>query len=318
MANPEGYDIIGDVHGHADELHQLLKAMGYHLDHGVFYHPSRKAIFVGDLIDRGTQNKMVVDTVKTMVEAETALCIMGNHEFNALAFHAESEKHDWLRPRSDKNLTQHIAFLYEYLNPNLDNREQELDAALAFFRSLPLYLDLGELRVIHACWHSAYLKGIRPLLNPDHSLSEDAIHDGHTPGTPIFDWLDVILKGHEAPLPDGHSYRDNYGFKRFKTRTRWWLNDPKDFQQWALVPTTTMQQLPRDPVPAQDIIGYPADAPPLFIGHYWEKGVPTPLAPNLACVDYSMGKGREQGGKLVAYRWSGEQTLSAGHFFYHQ
>lgn len=31
-------------------------------------------------------------------------------------------------------------------------------------------------------------------------------------------------------------------------------------------------------------------------------GVPEPLAPNIACLDYSVAK---PGGKLVAYRWSG-------------
>lgn len=314
MANVEGYDIIGDVHGHADELHALLKHMGYHLDHGIFRHPSRQAIFVGDLIDRGSQNKMVIDTAKAMVEAGNAQCIMGNHEFNALAFHSENAKFDWLRPRSNKNLTQHIAFLYEYLNPNLENREEELEDALAFFKSLPLYLDLGELRVIHACWQPEYLRSFRPFLNTDNSLTGAALHDGHTPGTPMFEWVDVLLKGHEAELPEGYSYRDNYGVVRFKTRTQWWLNAPKDFQEWALAPSIIKSQLPKNPVPAKDIIGYPEEAPPLFIGHYWEKGAPTLKARNIACVDYSMGKGPAEGGKLVAYRWSGESELSDSHF----
>lgn len=314
MTGIDGYDIIGDIHGHADELHQLLEAMGYRFEDGVSHHASRKAIFVGDLIDRGTQNKRVVDTVKAMVDADCALCIMGNHEFNALAFHEEHSTHDWLRPRNDKNLTQHIAFLYEYLSPTLPNREQELESAIDFFRSLPLYIDLSDLRVIHACWHSEYLGAIRPFLNNDLSLTNDAIHDGHTPGTPIFQWLDVILKGHETQLPHGHSYHDNYGFKRYKTRTRWWLNHPADLQEWALVPIAIKSQLAKDPVQQDQIVGYPESAPPLFIGHYWEQGEPAPLTHNLACVDYSMGKGRDNGGKLAAYRWSGEHLLTPKHF----
>ena len=55
---------------------------------------------------------------------------------------------------------------------------------------------------------------------------------------------------------------------------------------------------------------YPRDAVPVFVGHYWLTGTPTPLAANVACTDYSVAKG----GKLVAYRWDGESELSADKF----
>ncbi len=51
----------------------------------------------------------------------------------------------------------------------------------------------------------------------------------------------------------------------------------------------------------------PRDAVPVFVGHYWLTGTPTPL---VACTDYSVAKG----GKLVAYRWDGESELSADKF----
>ena len=47
------YDIIGDVHGQAGKLEALLEAMGYRNHSGAYRHPSRKAIFVGDFVDRG-------------------------------------------------------------------------------------------------------------------------------------------------------------------------------------------------------------------------------------------------------------------------
>ena len=55
------------------------------------------------------------------------------------------------------------------------------------------------------------------------------------------------------------------------------------------------------------LTGYPEDAPPVFVGHYWLTGTPKPLAPNVACTDYCVAKG----GKLVAYRWDGESVLNA-------
>jgi polynucleotide kinase-phosphatase len=76
------FDIIGDVHGCCDELEQLLQQLGYERnDGGPWAHPeSRKAIFVGDLVDRGPR---IVDTLKTvmsMSQAGTALSVPGNHD----------------------------------------------------------------------------------------------------------------------------------------------------------------------------------------------------------------------------------------------
>jgi len=61
------------------------------------------------------------------------------------------------------------------------------------------------------------------------------------------------------------------------------------------------------------LVEYSDEAPPVFLGHYWMEGDPEPLAPNIACLDYSVAK---PGGKLVAYRWDGEQTLSQDKFIW--
>ena len=75
------FDIIGDVHGCCDELEQLLQQLGYERNSGPWKHPEgRKAIFVGDLVDRGPR---IVDTLKTvmsMLDAGTALSVPGNHD----------------------------------------------------------------------------------------------------------------------------------------------------------------------------------------------------------------------------------------------
>ena len=81
------YDIIGDIHGYADKLHDLLEKLGYEKTAGVFGHPTRKVIFLGDFIDRGPQQKQVLDTAMAMVHNHQALAVMGNHELNALAYH---------------------------------------------------------------------------------------------------------------------------------------------------------------------------------------------------------------------------------------
>ena len=53
----DGYDIIGDIHGHADQLEALLSELGYRPSGGAHRHPHRQAVFVGDLIDRGPAQK---------------------------------------------------------------------------------------------------------------------------------------------------------------------------------------------------------------------------------------------------------------------
>lgn len=50
---------------------------------------------------------------------------------------------------------------------------------------------------------------------------------------------------------------------------------------------------------------------PVFLGHYWLEGTPMPLADNIGCVDYSVA---HDTGKLVAYRWDGEEILSPDKF----
>jgi protein phosphatase len=76
------FDIIGDVRGCGDELGELLDKLGYSKGGDpVWAHPhGRKAIFVGDLVDRGPR---IVDTLKlvmAMVEAGSALALPGNHD----------------------------------------------------------------------------------------------------------------------------------------------------------------------------------------------------------------------------------------------
>jgi protein phosphatase len=84
------FDVIGDVHGCYDELLELLEALGHRLAHQpdgdgrpstvVTPPPGRKAVFVADLGDRGPKTPAVYRLVMGMVEAGTALCVLGNHD----------------------------------------------------------------------------------------------------------------------------------------------------------------------------------------------------------------------------------------------
>lgn len=81
------FDIIGDVHGCYDELVLLLEKLGYTVDAENFVAEppeGRKAVFLGDLVDRGPKIPAVLKLVMGMVAAETALCIPGNHDAKLL------------------------------------------------------------------------------------------------------------------------------------------------------------------------------------------------------------------------------------------
>jgi len=84
------FDIIGDVHGCISELKQLLTEMDYCLkDTGdgnyTVEHPGgRRAIFLGDLVDRGPDIVAVLKLVMGMVNTGRALCVAGNHDMRIL------------------------------------------------------------------------------------------------------------------------------------------------------------------------------------------------------------------------------------------
>ena len=71
------FDIIGDVHGCADELETLLGELGYAVTlerqgrSTVTPPEGRRAIFVGDLVDRGPRSPDVLRIARHMVEAGT-------------------------------------------------------------------------------------------------------------------------------------------------------------------------------------------------------------------------------------------------------
>lgn len=101
------YDLIGDIHGHADELRALLLKMDYREVNGVYAHPERKVLFVGDYIDRGPKIREVLQIVRGMVEEGRAVALMGNHEYNALCFHSLHPEGGHLRGHYIKNILQH-------------------------------------------------------------------------------------------------------------------------------------------------------------------------------------------------------------------
>lgn len=148
------FDIIGDVHGCADELVDLLSLLGYQKTPDVqcepgwspicYAHPAgRKAIFVGDLVDRGPRVIDSLSIARNMVVAGSALCVPGNHDIKLL------KKLSGREVQISHGLAQTLTEIDAL--PDAD-REPFSQSARAFLDGLISHyvLDDGKLVVAHA------------------------------------------------------------------------------------------------------------------------------------------------------------------------
>lgn len=142
------FDIISDVHGCCDELEELLAALGY----GVHFEGAganrraitsaprgRRAVFVGDLTDRGPRSPDVLRIVMAMVAAGHAFAVPGNHDVKVWR---------WL---SGKNVSPSHG-LDRTIAQFGEQTQAFRDGVKAFIEALPTYvwLDAGALAVAHA------------------------------------------------------------------------------------------------------------------------------------------------------------------------
>ena len=304
-----GCDVIGDVHGHCAKLERLLARLGYREAGGAWRHPDgRKALFVGDLIDRGPAQLKTCALVRAMAEEGEALCLMGNHEYNAIRHQLGLRD---LRGANDP----HRSFLKEAPEGSPAYRDW-----LAWFKRLPLWLDLGAFCAVHACWDEACMRVLQEAGLDADAVMDEGLHRlagrkddaGRSPARrAVYDALETMLKGPEVRVP-GRGFKDKDGHERHEIRTRWWDADAKTFRELAFMDDTS--GIPDDPLPPglRPIRPIPLQKP-VFIGHYWlaPEASKEPLSAMVACVDYSAGIG----GPLVAYRWMpGDAGLEAGRF----
>lgn len=298
-------DFIGDVHGHASKLTHLLDKMGYAIVDGAWRHPHRSAIFLGDLIDRGPEQLETLSIVQRMVTAGSARCIMGNHEFNAIAFATKDPKSpgETMRTRSgeagQRHRRQHAAFL-EAVGEDSDLHRDLVD----WFKTLPLWIEEPTFRAVHAAWSDTATQILRRSVGDDRSMTSSAPVTASA-GTALYWAVEYLLKGPEMPLPEQSVFFDKDGVRRTSVRVAWWRNGARTLREIAIAPPgVDVHNAPLEPGPLA------LDTPcPIFIGHYWRSARDglTLLGPQVACLDFSAGAG----GPLAAYRFDGESTLSA-------
>ncbi|MEE2731570.1 MAG: metallophosphoesterase [Pseudomonadota bacterium] len=306
----EGYDIIGDVHGCAEALIRLLQALGYQLHQDVWQHPQRKVVFVGDIIDRGPQIRQAMRIVRRMVDAGQAHMVLGNHEFNAVAY--SSHCHEQVSPR----LQRYYRRLGHHLKSTLVDYRfhlQEWKELIHWLRHLPIFLEFRHFRVVHACWDPRRIGQAAACHQGRVLLDGEFLAKSMLPATEPNRIVERLLKGTEMELPEGQSLLGSDGVRRTRFRTKFWSQAPRTYGDVVFQPDGLPDDLIDQPLTEAEqehLLQYGSDQKALLVGHYWCQGQPHIIRPNLACLDYSAVKN----GLLVAYRMEAEPQLSNDRF----
>ncbi|MGP4047830.1 polynucleotide kinase-phosphatase [Streptomyces sp. 2A115] len=187
------FDIIGDIHGCAAELESLLGKLGY--DDGV-HAAGRKAVFVGDLVDRGPDSPGVLRRVMSMVASGDALCVPGNHE-NKYGRYLKGRK------------VQHTHGLAETIEQMEGQSEEFKQRVREFVDGLVSHyvLDGGRLVVCHAGLPEKY-HGRTSGRVRSHALYGDTTGETDEFGLPVrYPWAEdyrgraAVVYGH-TPVPE--------------------------------------------------------------------------------------------------------------------
>jgi serine/threonine protein phosphatase 1 len=208
---------IGDIHGRADLLDQLLRR----IDADIATHPTSRAIqiFLGDYIDRGSNSREVIDLLIARRRRQRVICLKGNHETYIHQFLKNpSVLSDWWQLGGVNTLLS-----YGVAAPRnaTDRQQQELanaferalpDSHRRFFSSLPLTFTCGDFLFVHA--------GVRPGVPLSHQREHDLLWIRHDFLLHEDDFGKVVVHGH-TPVrqPDIRLNRINIDTGAYATGT---------------------------------------------------------------------------------------------------
>ena len=295
------YDIIGDVHGYAQLLRKLLLELGYEKTPEGFAHPTRKAIFVGDFINRGPQIRKTIRTIRKMVENGNALAVLGNHEIYTIITHTEDKKSNPLIKPPLKNFMSVLKSVNEFAN-----YPDEWQDHLKWLRTLPLFIEQDGIRIVHACWSEDAIKFIKQNLPPGKIKKEVFRKIYKYPGSELAKNIWLLTKGIQFKMPGDLKIINNKGVSPRSFRIRWWEDlMGKTFEEISF---ESKFHLPEYTIPQEilpESLPYPEDAPIVFFGHYCRGNGPHIVKPNICCLDTCIAGSK----MLLAYRWHGESTL---------
>jgi len=263
--------------------------LGYNDTDGAWRHPERTAVFLGDLIDRGPQQLATIELVRRMADVGSARCIMGNHEFNAIAWVTPDPEHPgkFLRDHHKPGNRSSTRRSWTSSRGRIGSGNHRLvqNAAVVAGHS---WLTVGAC-LLASSPRSTFLQ---KALGSSPKLTDEDDFAGKPKGHALYEAIEIVCKGLEVELPAGISFKDKEGKLRHEVRVRWWQEDLSTYRKAAIGPPEEMEKIPDAPMPAEWAM-HPYAGPPVLFGHYWFTGTPNVISPRFAClttVRHAMGR----------------------------
>jgi len=280
--------VVPDIHANSARLDASIREAG-----------DDRLAFLGDFIDAGKEgpddDEGVLLRARDLIETGRAVAVLGNHELNAILFHRTNSQERPLRDRSDKNRAQHRSFIDRF-----GVGTAEALTWTEWFLTLPLWHDFGGLRIVHACWDATAIATIAER-RPDGRLHPTDLLEVAAKETAFAQAVERLTSGPEVPLPADHVFEDHKGHRRSHVRVAWWLPPGATWRE-ATLSVPDLGALPNGIIPASfGVPFYPADEPPVLVGHYKMRGDPCLATGQASSLDYSKTP--------LIYRWCGEKTL---------
>lgn len=318
--NVEELFFIGDIHAQYEKLTDLLEHCGYIESKSENAFTSGRLVFLGDLIDNkpdwGGDHLPLLNHIKDLLDKRLAYCVLGNHEFNAIGWSLKKSDGSYCRDRNKSgNRRQHQLFLEQ-----VGEDSRQYHKWIEWFKTLPLFMDFADVRVIHACWHQESIDKIRPYLNDGNSLKTEHWYDAFNPEHELYQLCETLLKGPEIALPEGHSFKDKNQIERKNIRVGWWKaqEDINTFRDLAVVPNAEGDFIPDLPVQAMHTGFNKEQDVPVVVGHYTlNSDIPYCVGDKVVCVDFNAASpGKKLNGYVVDLKsWkSADELISNDNF----
>ena len=304
-ATGEGYDVIGDVHGHVEQLVALLRQLGYVERDGLASPGTNGRVRRRHHRPEAGPQFDTLRLVRKMVDAGSAKIVLGNHEFNAVAY-ATVDPARWDYCRAHSRRTTSSTGVPRRSSVSTPRSTGRCSTGSGRSRCGSTSTGSGSCTPAGANRHRTSPRRPRRRRHAQRAGRHRRNHEGHRTYTrsrtsskaPRFTWT---VTGTSTKA----------GTKRSKARVAWWREDAITLRDGAVIPDGTqlhdpdgnpVDSLPSTALP--DNVPRYTDEPPVIFGHYWRSGALRIEGPKTACVDYSAGNG----GPLVAYRWSSGQA----------
>ena len=174
---------------------------------------------------------------------------------------------------------------------------------IPWIKSLPLFLEFAEFRVVHAAWHYSSIEKLARHTLIDDSFLKSTLRSNSENKKAV----KTILQGIKVSIPEEILYLDRFGIRRKKARIRWWEKNKKIITGKNLFPASdkllNLEFEMNDEVRCEE---YDGNEKPVFCGHYCLPSEESKVNNNVVCLDGCVTCDKV----LWAYQHSTQKTIN--------